>query len=431
MADVPGTILVADDSPMIQNKAKGILTGEGFDVVTVSNGVAAIKKISQVSPLVILADVSMPGKDGYEVCEFVKNSPALRHVPVLLVVSDMEDYNQERASQVRADGFIHKKATKTPFDPEELIASVAKLVAQSETSPLKSELHATGGSPPASSVVTEPVDEEPAASPGRRTFDFGPFKDEMAFTELPSGATPSAWHEHAPLATERPTILNKPAEPSLVVSAPTVRSGEHSEVSGAGVAPPASEPVLIDEPPGEVSKRPVAAPEPPATERTMMFRMPAEIAEPVLTDDVNPRPPAPPIVNRGSDTAPVAASSLEDFSRGETTGGQIRFASPEAEVIPDYNLPEGAENAPEVELVEEPPEATVESAKSAWEGARGSTAPEVPAVTLDHALLYRIVQKVVTKMSPAAIPLEVIDQMVRRIASEIAVEFEEESRRDQ
>jgi hypothetical protein len=122
---------------------------------------------------------------------------------------------------------------------------------------------------------------------------------------------------------------------------------------------------------------------------------------------------------------------LEDFSLGEATGGQIRFASPEAEVIPDYNLPEGAENAPEVELVEEPSEATVVSNETAWEGAAGSRAPEVPAVTLDPALLYRIVQKVVTKMSPAAIPLEVIDQMVRRIAGEIAVELEEESRRDQ
>ena len=61
------TILVADDSPTIQKKASGILTGEGLDVVTVSNGVAAVKKLPTVNPLVVLADVSMPGKDGYEV----------------------------------------------------------------------------------------------------------------------------------------------------------------------------------------------------------------------------------------------------------------------------------------------------------------------------------------------------------------------------
>ena len=58
------TVLVADDSPTHQRKANGILTGEGLQVVTVSNGVAAIKKLPTVKPMVVLADVSMPGKDG-------------------------------------------------------------------------------------------------------------------------------------------------------------------------------------------------------------------------------------------------------------------------------------------------------------------------------------------------------------------------------
>ena len=67
-------VLIADDSPTIQKRALGILKGEGFEVETVSNGVAAIKRLAFIRPAVVLADVSMPGRDGYEVCEFVKNS---------------------------------------------------------------------------------------------------------------------------------------------------------------------------------------------------------------------------------------------------------------------------------------------------------------------------------------------------------------------
>ena len=73
-------ILVADDSPTIQRRAQGILQGEGFVVETVPNGVAAIRKLPQLRPVLVLADVSMPGKDGYEVCDFVKTSKDLHHV---------------------------------------------------------------------------------------------------------------------------------------------------------------------------------------------------------------------------------------------------------------------------------------------------------------------------------------------------------------
>ncbi len=125
-------VLVADDSPTIQKKALGILKGEGFEVETVSNGVAAIKRLAVLHPVVILADVSMPGRDGYEVCEFVKKSAELSHVPVLLVASDMEPYDDARGAEVRADGIIKK-----PFEAHELISIVVKFAEQFEaaTSP--------------------------------------------------------------------------------------------------------------------------------------------------------------------------------------------------------------------------------------------------------------------------------------------------------
>ncbi len=120
-------VLVADDSPTIQKKALGILKGEGFEVETVSNGVAAIKRLAVLHPSVVLADVSMPGRDGYEVCEFIKKSEQHARVPVLLVASDMEPYDDARGAQVRADGIIKK-----PFVAQELVDIVAKFAEKFE-----------------------------------------------------------------------------------------------------------------------------------------------------------------------------------------------------------------------------------------------------------------------------------------------------------
>ena len=124
---MPRIVLVADDSPTIQKRALGILKGEGFEVETVSNGVAAIKRLAVLHPVVILADVSMPGRDGYEVCEFVKKSPQLAHVPVLLVASDMEPYDHARGAEVGADGIIKK-----PFEAHELASIVVRFAEQFE-----------------------------------------------------------------------------------------------------------------------------------------------------------------------------------------------------------------------------------------------------------------------------------------------------------
>src|ERR1035437_8381090 len=101
-------VVGAEDSPTIQKRALGILKGQGFEEETVSNGVAAVRRLAFLRPVVILADVSMPGRDGYEVCEYVKKSAEHAHVPVLLIASDMEPYDEVRGAQVRADGRVIK-----------------------------------------------------------------------------------------------------------------------------------------------------------------------------------------------------------------------------------------------------------------------------------------------------------------------------------
>lgn len=121
------TVLVADDNLTIQRMALEILSPQGLQVVTVANGVAALKKLPLVQPQLVLADVDMPGKDGYEVCGYIKNSPELKHIWVLLAASDSDPYDGERGANAGADGFIRK-----PFNRDDLIAAVTGLLDRPE-----------------------------------------------------------------------------------------------------------------------------------------------------------------------------------------------------------------------------------------------------------------------------------------------------------
>jgi CheY-like chemotaxis protein len=114
-------ILFADDSVTAQNMGKRILTEAGYEVVAVSNGAAAVKKIAEQKPDIIILDLYMPGYSGLEVCEKVRGSMATLKTPVLLTVGKMEPYRPEDANRVRADGVIVK-----PFEASDLLAIVKK-----------------------------------------------------------------------------------------------------------------------------------------------------------------------------------------------------------------------------------------------------------------------------------------------------------------
>jgi CheY-like chemotaxis protein len=118
-------ILLADDSITIQKVIELTFSDEDFDVVTVGNGRLAIEKAQEVRPDIVLCDIIMPEKDGYEVCDFIKRHPTLHQVPVLLLTGAFEPFDQERATRVGCDGFLAK-----PFEPQTLIAKVKDLLAQ-------------------------------------------------------------------------------------------------------------------------------------------------------------------------------------------------------------------------------------------------------------------------------------------------------------
>ncbi|MDW8413819.1 MAG: response regulator, partial [Acidobacteriota bacterium] len=118
-------ILLADDSITIQKVVNLTFSGEGIDVVAVGNGEVAIRKLNDVKPDLVLADVYMPGKNGYEVCEYIKTNPQFSRLPVLLLVGAFEPFDQAEAARVKADGHLTK-----PFESRTLIATVNRLLAQ-------------------------------------------------------------------------------------------------------------------------------------------------------------------------------------------------------------------------------------------------------------------------------------------------------------
>jgi CheY-like chemotaxis protein len=113
-------ILVADDNTNIQKMVVLAFQERGVEVIAVGNGEAAVRRLPDANPDLVLADVFMPVRNGYEVCEFVKKDPRFAHVPVILLVGAFDPLDEKEARRVGADGVLKK-----PFvPPDPLIAMV-------------------------------------------------------------------------------------------------------------------------------------------------------------------------------------------------------------------------------------------------------------------------------------------------------------------
>ncbi|GAB4164273.1 MAG: response regulator [Geothermobacteraceae bacterium] len=123
-------LLLADDSITIQKVIGITFANEDFDLDIVDNGDAALERARADRPDIILADVYMPGKNGYELCQAIKNDPALCRVPVLLLAGTFEPFDEDKARQAGADAWIAK-----PFESQALIDKVDELLAQAASAP--------------------------------------------------------------------------------------------------------------------------------------------------------------------------------------------------------------------------------------------------------------------------------------------------------
>jgi CheY-like chemotaxis protein len=128
---VPRTLLLADDSVTIQRVIKLTFADQGIQVVAVGDGEQAIARMDAHPPDIVLADVAMPGKNGYEVASYVKRSPQLAHIPVLLLAGAFEPVDQNQVAESRCDGVLVK-----PFEPQSVIVRVKELLGSDPGEPV-------------------------------------------------------------------------------------------------------------------------------------------------------------------------------------------------------------------------------------------------------------------------------------------------------
>jgi CheY-like chemotaxis protein len=156
-------ILLADDSVTIQKVIELTFMDEDYEVRAVSNGDDAVKLLSEINPDFVIADVHMPGANGYEVCRRAKQ---LRpDLPVLLLVGTFEPFDEGEARAAGADSHLKK-----PFDSQELLQRVEELISKAPSAPAAPvAAPAPVPAPPAFTAAPPPPPAPgPAASPGPR-----------------------------------------------------------------------------------------------------------------------------------------------------------------------------------------------------------------------------------------------------------------------
>jgi twitching motility two-component system response regulator PilH len=117
------TILVVDDSPTEQKMVAAALMSKGYRVITAADGDEAIEKASKEMPRLIVLDIVMPKKNGFQVCRQLKTTAATQNIKILLLSSKNQDSDRFWGMKQGADGYLTK-----PYVDADLVANIAKLI---------------------------------------------------------------------------------------------------------------------------------------------------------------------------------------------------------------------------------------------------------------------------------------------------------------
>jgi len=297
---VPYNLLLADDSVTIQRVIELTFADEDIQVTAVSDGEQAIQRLESAPPDIVLADIGMPGRNGYEVAQFIKQTPRLAHIPVVLLTGAFEPVDQARAAEAGCDGVLAK-----PFEPQLVIGRVKDLLARrrpaadgvtgASSAPSQepwapAPIPATAASVPASEQAAPisldsyfdrldaaftNVSAVPAATPGPPPAPAAtpPVADEIDWFGAAKTETPAASPDlemPAPSAMdERPDLPLTPfahpvPESKAAVGAPDIAPNEPPVPAPSPVAevpaPAAAAVVQTAAQPGDVGAAPVAQP---------------------------------------------------------------------------------------------------------------------------------------------------------------------------
>ncbi|MFZ0479076.1 MAG: response regulator [Terriglobales bacterium] len=310
-------ILLADDSVTAQNMGRKILVDAGYEVVTVNNGSAALKRVNESKPDLIILDVYMPGYSGLEVCQRLKEAPGTTYIPVLLTVGKLEPFKPDEARRARADAHIVK-----PFEASELLSAVARL--EDHMVPLADGSSQTpkamGGNGSAKTAARTPIgDESPRAHSAQKKKE----KDEATAVSVDPAAT---FHEFRKASA-------KPSSQAPAAHATTVEPE----------APAAADPDL----PRDITP----------DELDALSALAARLDNPYLAASMASQPKKKSQVEEFADTEPVNAAQFTQQSatidqRDEPFFAAASTASPEAlsgsathDMVPASDMAAGTQRA--------------------------------------------------------------------------------------
>ena len=121
---MPGErIMVVEDSPTYQRQISGLLQSQGYHTITAIDGEEALEKALREDPTLIVLDVILPKKNGFQVCRQLKTSPTTQKIKILMLTSKSQDSDRFWGLKQGADEYMTK-----PFDDDELVTTVTKLL---------------------------------------------------------------------------------------------------------------------------------------------------------------------------------------------------------------------------------------------------------------------------------------------------------------
>ena len=410
-------LLLADDSITIQKVVSLTFAEEDFDVTCVGNGEIALEKIREARPDIILADIFMPRKTGYEVCEFVKSSPLYQHIPVILLVGTFEPFDKNEAARVRSDGYLTK-----PFETTALVKLVRQTLAKAGPAP------AAPPAPPARAAEADKTLQVPLEDLKRR------LEQTARPVSTPPVAGPDEILEIPPLRRPAPeefeaTIIAPTAAPAAGLGLDEVLLGSEEElVVPATPAPlPLHSAPTVTMPPGAAAAGPPPMPVPEPVMEPVLAAVPAPPAEENLLE-------VPVIVRRvrvpsdedilgvfeliNLDAIIAKQQRLEDAVRLEQESRRapvITAPEPEAEAPVEYPAEPAEKEEVLFEEVTAPPR--VVAAPEPVAAPAAAPVRELPVeAALDSDTVTKIARLVVEKLS---------EKVIRDIAWEVVPDLAE------
>jgi two-component system, OmpR family, alkaline phosphatase synthesis response regulator PhoP len=120
---LPRSVLIVDDEPNIVLSLEFLLKQAGFDVRIARNGEEALRRLAERKPDLVLLDVMMPNRDGYDICQAIRADPRLEGVRILMLTAKSREVEKEKALALGADDYVTK-----PFSTRELVERVTQML---------------------------------------------------------------------------------------------------------------------------------------------------------------------------------------------------------------------------------------------------------------------------------------------------------------